>query len=146
MVSDRYTLRGIWTAALTGAVFIAIGCGFQAAAAPTVRVSCPARTAAAPDCDLRWLVAFDMVPVRFTPLPALQSAEIVETARSRSGAATTLYLNTADGPVDDHVGRSSVTAARSPGSPSRIPRQRRGPGDRVDDVAEQVGGSGRHRG
>jgi hypothetical protein len=100
MASERNPLRGIWTSALTGAVFIALACGFQAAAAPTVRVSCPARTAAAPDCDLRWLVAFDLVPVRFTPLPALQSVgEIVQTAAARSGAATTLYLNTADGPV-----------------------------------------------
>jgi hypothetical protein len=100
MASDRYTLRGIWTAALTGALLIAFGCGFQAAAAPTVRVSCPARTSAAPDCDLRWLVAFDMVPVRHTPLPSLQSVgEIVQTAGYRRGAATTLYLNTAAGPV-----------------------------------------------
>jgi hypothetical protein len=100
MGRDRYTPRGMLTAALTGACLIALGCGFQAAAAPTVQVSCPARTSAAPDCDLRWLVAFDQVLVRHTPLPALQSVgEIVETARSRHGGATTLYLNTADGPV-----------------------------------------------
>ena len=100
MDSGRYTLRGIWTAALTGACIIAFGCGLQAAFAPTVRVSCPARTSAAPDCDLRWLVAFDTVPVRHTPLPALQPVgEIVQTAPTRSGGATTLYLNTAAGPV-----------------------------------------------
>ncbi len=100
MASDPYTLRGIWSAALTGALIIAFGCGCQAAFAPTVRVSCPARTSTAPDCDLRWLVAFDMMPVRHTPLPALQSgAEIVQTAASRRGGATTMYLNTAAGPV-----------------------------------------------
>ena len=71
-------------------------------------VSCPARTAAAPDCDLRWLVAFDMIPVRHTALPALQPVgEIVETSpgrrvstrRGQSSEAVTLYLNTTAGPV-----------------------------------------------
>jgi hypothetical protein len=100
MASDSYTLRGIWSAALTGGLIIAFGCGCQAAFAPTVRVSCPARTSAAPDCDLRWLVAFDKIPIRHTPLPALQPVgEIVQTARTRSGGATTLYLNTSAGPV-----------------------------------------------
>jgi hypothetical protein len=101
MASAPYTLRGIWSAALTGAVLLALACGCQAAFAPTVRVSCPARTSAAPDCDLRWLVAFDMVPIRHTPLPALQPVgEIVSTAPgSRRGGATTLYLNTSAGPV-----------------------------------------------
>ncbi len=100
MASDAYTLRGIWTAALTGFCVIALACGFQAAFSPTVRVSCPARTFAAPDCDLRWLVAFDVVTIRHTPLPALESvSEIEETAGSRSGGATTLYLNTAAGRV-----------------------------------------------
>ena len=102
------TLRGIWSAALTGALIIAFGIGCQAAFAPTVRVSCPARTSAAPDCDLRWLVAFDMVPVRRTPLPALQPVgEIVQTSPGsrvsrRDGSpseAVTLYLNTSAGPV-----------------------------------------------
>ncbi len=106
MASDAYTLRGIWTAALTGLCLIALACGFQAAFSPTVRVSCPARTSAAPDCDLRWLVAFDIVTIRHTPLPALESvSEIEQTARSRSGGATTLYLNTARARADDHVGR-----------------------------------------
>jgi hypothetical protein len=100
MASTPYTLRGIRSAALTGAGLIAFGCGIQAAFAPTVGVSCPARTSAAPDCDLRWLVAFDMVPIRHTPLPALQPVvEIVQTAPSRRGGATTMYLNTAAGPV-----------------------------------------------
>jgi hypothetical protein len=54
----------------------------------------------APDCDLRWLVAFDLVPVRHTPLPALQPVgEIVNTAPSRKGGATTLYLDTSAGRV-----------------------------------------------
>ena len=107
MASDSYTLRGIWSAALTGALIIVVGIVCQAAFAPTVRVSCPARTSAAPDCDLRWLVAFDMVPVRHTPLPALQPVgEIVDTSPggqlSRRGSRTeamTLYLNTSAGPV-----------------------------------------------
>jgi hypothetical protein len=100
MASDPYTLRGIWSAALTGALIIAFACGCQAAFAPTVRVSCPARTSATADCDLRWLVAFDMIPVRHTPLPALQSVgEIMQTGRGRRGEAATMYLNTAAGPV-----------------------------------------------
>jgi hypothetical protein len=45
-------------------------------------------------------VAFDMVPIRHTPLPALQPVgEIVNTAPARRGGATTLYLNTSTGPV-----------------------------------------------
>lgn len=110
MASEPSTLRGILTSALTGLCLIALACGFQAAFSPTVRVSCPARTAAAPDCDLRWLVAFDTVTIRHTPLPALESVnEIERTAGSRSGGATTLYLNTAAGRVrtimwgGDHV-------------------------------------------
>ena len=107
MASDPYSFRGIWSAALTGALIIAFACGCQAAFAPTVRVSCPARTSAAPDCDMRWLVAFDMIPVRHTALPALQPVgEIVDTSggrvstrRGRSGEAVTLYLNTSAGPV-----------------------------------------------
>jgi hypothetical protein len=110
MASDAYTLRGIWTAAVIGLCLIALACGFQAAFSPTVRVSCPARISAAPDCDLRWLVAFDIVTIRHTPLPALESVdEIEQTAGSRRGGATTLYLNTAAGRVrtimwgGDHV-------------------------------------------
>jgi hypothetical protein len=101
MAGAPYTLRGIWSAALTGACLIALASGCQAAFAPTVRVSCPARTSAAPDCDLRWLVAFDMIPIRHTPLPALQQVgEIVSTAPgSRRGDAATLYLNTSAGRV-----------------------------------------------
>jgi hypothetical protein len=87
--------------AIIGAVLIASGAGCQAAFAPTVRVSCPARSSTAPDCDLRWLVAFDMLTVRHTPLPALQPVgEIVSTSsRARRGDAATLYLNTSAGPV-----------------------------------------------
>jgi hypothetical protein len=47
-------------------------------------------------------VAFDMLPVRHTPLPALQPVgEIGNTAPGggRRGGATTLYLNTSAGPV-----------------------------------------------
>jgi len=101
MPSSPVTLRSICSSALTGACLIAFACGFQAAFAPTVHVSCPARTAAAPDCDLRWLVAFDKVSVRHTPLPALQpGSEIVNTAPGgRNGGATTMFLNTSAGPV-----------------------------------------------
>jgi hypothetical protein len=100
MASGPYTLRGIWSAALTGACLIALACGCQAAFAPTVQVSCPARTSAAPDCDMRWLVAFDQVTIRHTPLPALQPVgEIVETSPSRRGDSATLYLNTSAGRV-----------------------------------------------
>ena len=109
-MTDPYTLRGVRNAALTGLCLIAVACGFQAAFSPTVRVTCPARTDAAPDCDLRWLVAFDLVTVRHTPLPALQSVpEIEQTAATRRGGSTTLYLNTAAGRVrtifwgGDHV-------------------------------------------
>jgi hypothetical protein len=100
MASAPYTLRNIWSTALTGACLIALASGCQAAFAPTVRVSCPARTSVAPDCDLRWLVAFDKVPIRHTPLPALQPVgEIVSTAPTRRGGATTLFLNTSAGSV-----------------------------------------------
>jgi hypothetical protein len=108
VASAPYTLRGIWSSALCGAVLIALGCGCQAAFAPTVVVSCPARTAAAPDCDLRWLVAFDQVTVRHTSLPSLQPVgEIVDTSpggrvsnpRGSRSEAVTLYLNTTAGPV-----------------------------------------------
>jgi hypothetical protein len=108
MATGSYTLRGIWSAALTGALIIAFGIGCQAAFAPTVMVSCPARTAAAPNCDLRWLVAFDKVTVRHTSLPSLQTVgEIVDTSPGgrvsvRQGTRTeavTLYLNTTAGPV-----------------------------------------------
>src|SRR5262245_27706281 len=98
--SDPSTTPGVWSAVITGAVLIAFGCGCQAAFAPTVRVTCPARTTAAPDCDLRWLVAFDTLTIRHTPLPAMQPVgEIVQTAPTRRGGATTLYLNTSAGPV-----------------------------------------------
>ena len=100
MNSDPYTLRGIRSSVLTGALIIAFGCGCQAAFAPTVRVSCPARTSATADCDLRWLVAYDVLPVRHTLLPALQSVgEIVRTGNGRRGDSSTMYLNTAAGPV-----------------------------------------------
>ena len=101
MSSDPYTPRGIRSSALIGALLIAIGCGCQATFAPTVRVSCPARTSSTADCDLRWLVAFDTLPVRHTPLPMMQSVgEIIPTnPRSRRGSAVTMYLNTASGPV-----------------------------------------------
>lgn len=104
MATDPYTWRGIWTAAVTGLCIIALACGLQAAFAPTVRVSCPARTSAAPDCDFRWLVAFDTVPIRRTPLPALQSAGEVERVSSRRSSKPSVipylvYLHTASGRV-----------------------------------------------
>src|SRR5262245_3206408 len=94
------TLSRIGTTAFKGLLLIVLGCGFQAAAMPTVRVSCPARSVVAPDCELRWLVAFERVTVRQTPLPALQPVgEIVRTAPARSGGTDTLYLDTAAGRV-----------------------------------------------
>ena len=57
---------------------------------------------------MRWLVAFDMIPVRHTPLPSLQPVgEIVDTSPNRrvstrrgsTSEAVTLYLNTSAGPV-----------------------------------------------
>lgn len=84
---------------------IALGCGIQAATAPTVMVSCPARTSAAPDCHLHWLIAFDLLAVRNRPLPALQSIDEVEPVRPgsssapRRGAMTafTVYFQSAAG-------------------------------------------------
>ena len=105
MAVDPYTWRGIWTAAATGLCIIAVACGLQAAFAPTVLVSCPARSSSPPDCDLRWLVAFDTVPIRRTALPALQSVGEVEALgsgrSSRRGSATpySAYLHTAAGRV-----------------------------------------------
>ena len=87
MATHPYTWRGIWNAAITGFCIIAVASGLQAAFAPTVRVSCPTRTSASPDCELRWLVAFDTIPIRRTPLPALQSAgEIEATSTTRSSS------------------------------------------------------------
>jgi hypothetical protein len=85
---------------------LALGCGIQTAVAPTVIVSCPARTAAAPDCNLRWLIAFDILPVRQTALPALQSIDQIERnggggsqgpGRPSSGATFTVYFRSAAG-------------------------------------------------
>jgi hypothetical protein len=113
MASDPYTWRGIWTAAVTGLCIIAVACGLQAAFAPTVLVSCPARTSSSPDCNLRWLVAFDTIPIRRTRLPALQSVgevEAMSSGRSSSRSVTpfSVYLHTAAGRVrtilwGDHV-------------------------------------------
>jgi hypothetical protein len=103
MAGDSYTWRGIWTSAVIGLCFIAFACGCQAAFAPTVRVTCPARTSAAPDCEMRWLVAFDRVPIRTAALPALQSVGEVERSNpnstGRGAGAYTVYLRTAAGPV-----------------------------------------------
>lgn len=100
MASPPDTLRGIWRAFLTGLILIGLACGFQAAFSPTVRISCPARAATAPDCDLYWLAGFDAITVRHTPLPAVESvSEIERTAANRKGGATTLYVNTAAGRV-----------------------------------------------
>lgn len=100
MASDNYSLRAIVNGAIVGACLIAIACGFQGAFSPTVRITCPARTAAAPDCDMRWLAAFDRITVRHVPLPGVSAvSEIVRTASSRKGGATTMYVETTAGPV-----------------------------------------------
>lgn len=107
MEADAYSWRGIRTAALSGFCLIALASGCQTAFAPTVRVTCPARSSAsAPTCEMRWLVAFDRIPIRTTPLPGLQSAGEVEPSRPGKSAtgrianrAYTVYLQTAAGPV-----------------------------------------------
>jgi hypothetical protein len=102
MASDART--GLARATFNSLLVIALGCGLQAYTAPSVVVSCPARTAAAPDCSLRWLIAFGSVPVRRTPLPALQSVDQVEAVRSgpsggrRGGdAGFTVYFRSSTG-------------------------------------------------
>jgi hypothetical protein len=93
------------TMAFNTLLMLALGCGIQALTAPTVTVSCPARTSTAPDCHLRWLIAFDTLPVRRTPLPALTAADQVEAvgasnSRTRGAvSASTFYLRTAAGRV-----------------------------------------------
>ncbi len=109
MAHNPNSVRGIASAASWGVGLIALACGLQALLAPTVRLSCPARTVGAPDCELRWLVAFDRVRIRRTLLPGLQSVDEIEStsrggatrdARSGPGGPTsTMYLNTASGRV-----------------------------------------------
>lgn len=119
-MTDNATRGGIRGTVLTGLFFIVLGAGFQAACMPTVRVSCPARTSAAPDCDLRWLVAFDRLPVRHTPLPALQPpVEIARTAAARRGGTDTIYLNTANGPVRAIMWGDHMTLQRDLREPLR---------------------------
>lgn len=91
---------GIGKTAFSGLLLIAMGCGLDALF-PTVRVSCPARTATAPNCELRSLIAFEQVTIRHTPLPALQpigEIQYLRTARSK-GSTPTLYFDTAAGRV-----------------------------------------------
>ena len=100
METDNYSLRGIVNSVVTGACLVALACGFQAAFSPTVRITCPARTSTAPDCDMRWLAAFDRITVRHVPLPGVSAvSEIVRTAAARKGGATTLYVETTAGRV-----------------------------------------------
>lgn len=100
MATDSYSMRGIVNGAIIGVCLIALACGFQAAFSPTVRITCPARTATAPDCDLRWLAAFDRITVRHTPLPGVSAvSEIEQTAPTRQGGTTTLYVETSAGRV-----------------------------------------------
>lgn len=100
MAADSHSMRGVVTGAIAGLCLIALACGFQAAFSPTVRITCPARSGVAPDCDLRWLAAFDRLTVRHVPLPGVTAvSEIERTAPSRSGGATTLYVETTAGRV-----------------------------------------------
>lgn len=86
-------------------LILVLGCGLQTATAPTVTVSCPARTAVAPDCTLRWLVAFDLLPVRQVALTALRSIDEIEALGSSSsrprgqviGPSFTFYFRSANG-------------------------------------------------
>jgi hypothetical protein len=99
MADHTASQGGIGTTAFKGLLLIVLGCGLEACF-PTVRVSCPARTAAAPDCDLRSLIAFERVTVRHTPLPALQPVGAIELIRhARSTGTEVLYFNTAAGRV-----------------------------------------------
>jgi hypothetical protein len=101
MAADEPSRGGIGKTAFTGLLLIALGGGLEAFF-PTVRVSCPARTASAPNCDLRSLIAFDQVTVRHAPLPALQpigEIELIRSARSRGGTPR-LYFDTAAGRVN----------------------------------------------
>jgi hypothetical protein len=98
LASDHLTLNGIGRTAFKGLLLIALGCGFQACM-PTVRVSCPPRSSVAPDCDLRWLVAFESVSIRHTPLPALKPVGEIERTAPGSRGRAVLYLDTAAGRV-----------------------------------------------
>lgn len=91
---------GIGKTFVSGLLLLVMGCGFEACFAPTVRVSCPARTAAAPDCDLKSVIAFDQVTIRHVPLPALKPVgEIELTRHARSDSTEMLYFDTAAGRV-----------------------------------------------
>lgn len=99
-MADNTSQGGIGKTAFSGLLLIVMGCGFEACFAPTVQVSCPGRTAAAPDCDLRSLIAFDRVTIRHVPLPALQPVgEIELTRHARSKSTEMLYFDTAAGRV-----------------------------------------------
>src|SRR4051812_41573330 len=90
---------------------------------PTVRVSCPARTSGAPDWELRWLVAFDIVTIRHTPLPALESvSEVEETAGAAAADHDAVPEHRSRARADHHVGRRPRRVARAPGSPANLPR------------------------
>ena len=112
MATDHNTWRGIWSSTAIGACLVAFACAVQGIFAPTVTVTCPAHAQGAPDCEMRWLVAFDLIPVRRTALPGLHSVgQVVESnpgaGRSSSGpnqktasaGAYTVYLQTAAGSV-----------------------------------------------
>jgi hypothetical protein len=99
MAEQTESQGGIGATAFKGLLLIALGCGLEALF-PTVQVSCPARTAAAPDCDLRSLIAFDQLTVRHSPLPALQPVGEIEWTRpARSKGTPMLYFDTAAGRV-----------------------------------------------
>ncbi len=112
MATDHNTWRGIWSSTAIGACLVAFACAVQGIFAPTVTVTCPAHAQGAPDCEMRWLVAFDLIPVRRTALPGLHSVGQVVVSnpgagRSSSGpnqktasaGAYTVYLQTAAGSV-----------------------------------------------
>lgn len=100
MAEPSSSQGGIGATAFKGLLLIVLGCGLEMIF-PTVRVSCPARTAAAPDCELRSLIAFEQLTVRHSPLPALRpigEIEYIRSARSRGGTPT-LFFDTAAGRV-----------------------------------------------
>jgi hypothetical protein len=99
MADPPASRRGIGATAVSGLLLVALGCGFDALG-PTVRVTCPARSAVAPDCELRWLIAFETLTIRHVPLPALQPVGETEvTFHERSRPTEMLYFDTAAGRV-----------------------------------------------
>ena len=127
MASDPYTLRGIWSAALTGALIIAFGCGVRrhsrqpyACRVRHARPRLPTATSAGswPSTWCRYATrrcrrcsrsarSWTHHPAAESRAAAARGDDLVPEHQCRAGA-------------DDHVGRPPVTATRAPGSPSEL--------------------------